>query len=182
MDEMTNIIQWNCQGVRSKKDEILDLIQNYKPLLVALQETKRWENNKFEIAGYTCIRKDCHFNHTPHGEVGLYVNQSVPFRQLQFQTDEQALATQIDTGQLITICKVYTSGRHNFRKQIVQNLIDQLPVPYLILGDFNGHNFLWGNQYTDHRGRIVEKLVNDNNCHILNEGAMTSSVRRGDCN
>ena len=76
------------------------MVQNHKPFFVALQETKLWDNNKFEIAGYACIRKDGHFYHTPHGEVGLYVHQSVPFRQLQLQTDVQAVAAQIDTGQL----------------------------------------------------------------------------------
>ena len=35
-----DILQWNCQGVRSKKDEILEMIEHYKYGIIALQETK----------------------------------------------------------------------------------------------------------------------------------------------
>ena len=56
------VLQWNCQGVRGKKDELLGLINNYKPDLVALQETKLWTINKFEITGFNFVRKDGHFN------------------------------------------------------------------------------------------------------------------------
>ena len=33
-----NLVQWNIQGLRSKKD-ILKLVQDIKPMIVALQET-----------------------------------------------------------------------------------------------------------------------------------------------
>ena len=33
------LLQWNCQGVRGKKDELLELISNHKPDIAALQET-----------------------------------------------------------------------------------------------------------------------------------------------
>ena len=58
------ILQWNCQGVRGKKDELLELVNNFRPAIVALQETKLWTSNKFVITGFNMERKDGHFNRT----------------------------------------------------------------------------------------------------------------------
>ena len=68
------VLQWNCQGVRGKKDELLELINNYKPDLVALQETKLWKIKKFEITEFNFVREDGHFNRTPHGGVRILIH------------------------------------------------------------------------------------------------------------
>ena len=52
-------------------------------------------------------------------------------------------------------------------------MLDHLQKPYIILGDFNSHNTLWGSAQTSQRGRVTEKPMEDTNCHILNDGAMT---------
>ena len=75
---MACLIQWNCQGIRSKKDELLNIIDVQKPCAIALQEIKLWHNNKFSIPNYIIYRKDGHFNNTPHGGVAVLVHQAVP--------------------------------------------------------------------------------------------------------
>lgn len=51
----------------------------------------------------------------------------------------------------------------------IKNIINQLPTPFIILGDFNSHNILWGCNDTDQRGKIIEKILeNNNNINILN--------------
>ena len=39
-EKMIGMLQWNIQGAREKKEELLDSIELYKPSIVALQETK----------------------------------------------------------------------------------------------------------------------------------------------
>ena len=73
------ILQWNCQDVRGKKDELLELVNNFKPTIVALQETKLWTSNKFEVTGFNTERKDGHFNRTPHGGVGFLIHSDTPY-------------------------------------------------------------------------------------------------------
>ena len=53
-----NILQWNCRGVRRKKDEILEMIETKKLDLLALQETKLWKDCNFQLSGYSCERTD----------------------------------------------------------------------------------------------------------------------------
>ena len=49
----------------------------------------------------------------------------------------------------ITICSVYIPPLFSLNSQHFDSLLQQLPSPYIILGDFNGHNILWGNKNND---------------------------------
>lgn len=56
----------------------------------------------------------------------------------------------------------------------IQNIINQQPTTFIILGDFNSHNILWGCKDTDQRGTIIEKILENNNkINILNNNQPT---------
>ncbi|GFW23121.1 putative RNA-directed DNA polymerase from transposon X-element [Trichonephila clavipes] len=55
----------------------------------------------------------------------------------------------------------------------LQELIDQLPSPFILLGDFNAHHLLWGCQDVNSRGKIVEKLLTELDLALLNDGSNT---------
>ena len=101
-----NIIQRNCQGVRTKKNELLDLIHLYQPCIIALHETKLWTGNNLNLSGYNDIRKEGHYNRTPHGGVAIYVHQSIPYIYIY---NIQSVAVQVHLNELITICSIYSS-------------------------------------------------------------------------
>ena len=88
--------------------------------------------DKFEIAGFNMEKKDGHFNLTPHGGVGLLIHSDTPYEVISLTTNIQATAVRINIGQLITICNVYISGTKNFNDNIICDLIDQLPSPYIL--------------------------------------------------
>jgi hypothetical protein len=52
------------------------------------------------------------------------------------------------------------------------NLISQLPPPFILLGDFNTKNILWG-VLTDKRGRSVHDVCAGFDLILLNTGAHT---------
>jgi hypothetical protein len=51
------------------------------------------------------------------------------------------------------------------------NLISQLPPPFIVLGDFNAKNILWGAVLTDERGRSVHDVCAGFDLILLNTGA-----------
>ena len=73
----------------------------------------------------------------------------------------------------MTICSIYLPGAIGFTNSDLQNLINQLPPPFLLLGDFNAHNPLWGGNDLDGYGRIVENILNINDIILYNDGSMT---------
>ena len=56
------------------------------------------------------------------------------------------------------------------------HLLEQLPRPFIVVGDFNGHNPLLGSDHCDSRGRLFEEVFNDLHlCSLcsLNDGSPT---------
>ncbi|GFN93096.1 RNA-directed DNA polymerase from mobile element jockey [Plakobranchus ocellatus] len=52
-------------------------------------------------------------------------------------------------------------------------LFEQLPKPFLVLGDFNAHSFGSEDSHQDGRGRMLEEFMAENNLIILNSGEQT---------
>ena len=88
-------------------------------------------------------------------------------------TDLQAVAVTIVLDKQITICYVYLPPRAAFTNANIQSMLDQLPSPFLLLGDFNAHNPLWGGDILVSEGKVIENIINDNNVVLLNDGTMT---------
>ncbi|GFT57595.1 RNA-directed DNA polymerase from mobile element jockey [Trichonephila clavipes] len=43
----------------------------------------------------------------------------------------------------------------------LEHLVEQLPAPFVILGDFHGHSTLWGSVKTNPRGSQIEQVLSD---------------------
>ncbi|KAG5865406.1 hypothetical protein JTB14_013578 [Gonioctena quinquepunctata] len=71
-----------------------------------------------------------------------------------------------------TICNIYLPDA-NWNIADLINIADQLPPPYVIVGDFNAHNPIWGSTRIDTRGRIVDNFIDEMNLVILNSGEGT---------
>ena len=166
---MSCIVQWNCQGFRSKKDELLDMINVQNPYAVALQETKLFHNARFRVPNYTLYRKEGHYNNTRQGGVAELVHQSIPANLLVWNTEYLAIAVRINYSTSITLCSIFTSRNQILYQSLYEFLVQLLP-PVVMMGDFNSYNQMWGCTVTDVRGRLVEEVVNQLNLSIINDG------------
>ena len=76
----------------------------------------------------------------------------------------------------ITICSLYcppvNTTAASFKNDL-QKLIEQLPKPFLLLGDFNAHNPLWFCEKTDQRGAAVESIILENDVYFLDKNNST---------
>ena len=55
----------------------------------------------------------------------------------------------------------------------ITELIDQLTPPYLLVGDFNAHNPLWGEHRNNTRGNKLAEIILNKNLVVLNKKAPT---------
>ena len=55
----------------------------------------------------------------------------------------------------------------------VERLINQLPKPFILMGDFNSHHTLWGCIDTNDNGRIIEDFITDHDLVLLNDKSST---------
>ena len=52
-------------------------------------------------------------------------------------------------------------------------LFKQLHSPYLLFGDFKGHNILWGNKENNSRGELTKNFIINNDISLMNDKSYT---------
>ncbi|GFV98608.1 putative RNA-directed DNA polymerase from transposon X-element [Trichonephila clavipes] len=148
-------------------DDVKDIIRQYHPLCVALQETFLKSCHITKIRRYGCVRKDTE-GPSVSGGVCIFTSLDFPSSALPLHTSLQAVAVRIHSTRLITVCCLYLPPNTVIHQHDLNNLVDQLPAPFIILGDFNGHSTLWGSAKTNPRGRQIEQVLSDHCLCLLN--------------
>ena len=71
------------------------------------------------------------------------------------------MAVKVTAHKPITLCSVYLPPHNNFNfnPKDLQDVIDQLPSPFILMEDFNGHHTLWGCEDVNTRGQQLEDLI-----------------------
>ena len=168
-----DILQWNCKGLRSRAEHLKVLLREANPGVVCLQEIQlglEKFNPGLDYEIFTCTPP---VGDRAHGGAAIIINKSLECTPLALNTDLQAVALKIALDREITVCSLYLPPRFNFLYSDIQSLVDELPQPYMILGDFNAHNPLWGGDTLDNAGKIIEDILNNNDSVLLNDGSMT---------
>jgi hypothetical protein len=88
-------------------------------------------------------------------------------------TNLEAVAIRMYFPFKFTICNEYLRGTERISRKKLYDLIGQLEPPFMLLGDMNGRNFLWGSGRVDNRGVLIEDIINWFNLSILNHGNPT---------
>ena len=157
MDSKLSILQWNCQGMQAKYESLKILIQDKYPICISLQETMLGRKILFP-KGYVFYHTDYNVERDFHGGSALLLRRDVPHMKLPLQTELQAVAVQIFSKRKYTVCSIYLPPSYDVNCNLVQNLnylVNQLPRPYLLLGDFNGRHPMWGDILSNSRGNTV---------------------------
>ncbi|XP_075167662.1 uncharacterized protein LOC142239777 [Haematobia irritans] len=102
-----------------------------------------------------------------HGGVCIYLNSSIEGEEILLNTELQVVAIKIKFPINCILCSIYLPGSESISKNELNNLTRQFDLPYILLGDFNGHNTIWGSERTDSRGKIIGQFVNENDLNIL---------------
>lgn len=170
-----NLIQWNCRGLLAHAGELQLLINNYVPSAIALQETHLHPLQPFNLRNYTVYRNDLHSTTIAKGGVSLLIHKDTLASALLLTTSLQAVAVQVFNPRRITLCTSYLPDR-NWHREALVDLIDQLPSPFLITGDLNSYNCLWGSKLTNKQGRMIENILDEHNLILLNTGLDTHYI------
>nr|BDT63038.1 MAG: hypothetical protein [Trachysalambria curvirostris nimavirus] len=164
---MDTIMQWNCQGVHAKWEELQHLLASCNPVCVCLQEIISRENQSISLRGYQTWAHFGSNNGRPHGGAAVMVRHDIPVHAVDLQTTLQVKAVRIGLTRPYTVASIYLPpGDLNIEE--LEDVIGQLPQPFLLLGDFNGRNILWGDTMCNSRGRALESLFLRNDAVVLN--------------
>ena len=122
-------LQWNVQGMSTSREDLINMIDNYKPIAIAVQETFQGGDFVVRIVGYNGICKQGHFNQRVHGGVAMYIHNSMPYREIHIKTNLKIIAAQVNVSQYktITCVSAYIPGCANFNDEELGRIIHELP-------------------------------------------------------
>ena len=165
--ETLNIIQWNCRGLKANYNEILLLQNKYSPTVFCIQETFLKQSDSISLKGFNEYHYIFEGGEKSSGGASIFVKSSVPQRQIQLKSSLQAVAVSLTLHKVITVCSVYLPPSAKLSKSELDNLSHELPEPFIILGDMNGHHSLWGCSDRNERGEILEDFISSNDLCLL---------------
>ena len=109
----------------------------------------------------------------PSGGSSIFIKSCLPQREIKIKTQLQAVADSVTLDKEITVCSVYIPPAFSLTTEHLQSLLSQLPAPYILVGDFNGHNILWGCKDNNSRGDIIENFITNNTLCLMNDKSYT---------
>ena len=161
-------IQWNWRGLKTNINDLLLLITQECPSIICLQETFLIHCDNINIRNYEMFNYTRDSGGRASGGVLVLIRKDIPHSKINITTNIQAVAIKATLHKAI-----YIPPSDDIDKNELKKLIDQLPRPFILLGDFNSHNTLWGCKDTNKKGRMLEKVINENDTCLLNNGAFT---------
>ncbi|ESO92697.1 hypothetical protein LOTGIDRAFT_175659 [Lottia gigantea] len=107
------------------------------------------------------------------GGVSIIVNRNVAQSEITLSSPLQVIAVRVTLHVPITICSIYLPPSLSLNLRELDDLVAQLPSPYILLGDFNGHHSFWGSSDDNTRGKLIADFIYDNDLRIFNDESPT---------
>ena len=112
-----------------------------------------------------------HSHHPIEGSSGgsaIFVRRDIAHSEIPLRTRLQAISVRVHLKKTYTICSLYLPPNNQILERDLIDLYEELPRPFLILGDFNGRHQFWGDEVTNPRGNIIMASMENSDMTILN--------------
>ena len=129
----------SSNGMKPNLTELLLLNGSLCPIMICLQKTFLKENNNVKICYFTSYDYVNSNTNRASGGISILINNKIFQHRIHFNTNLQAVAS-ATLHHTITVCSVYILPHDQI---IDTELLEQLPGPFILMGDFNSHNIIW---------------------------------------
>jgi len=173
------ILQWNANGVLHRLAELKNYIasQKYPPDVICIQETHLKQEKKLSIQQYNTERRD-RKDGEKGGGVATLVKRHLVYTVLHETADMEELTLKIKfRNQDITIANIYNPPGNKLEESKLHQIVKQTNV--ILLGDLNAHSPVFGGKQTNAEGVVLDKIIDDNDLAVLNDGSGTYLKRDG---
>lgn len=166
MSKNFKIISWNCNGLRTRLNELRIFANKFNPDIILIQETKIYNVDYFKIPNYSgYLNKNNNTKSQISGGTAIYVRNSVPHIKISLPSLEfmQATAVEISLNKenyLIVSAYVPPQTANNHFYIDIEKIIP-LCCNIFIAGDFNAKHQNWGCNKSNTRGNLFSKFIND---------------------
>ena len=152
---------------------MLLLIAKLNPTAICLQETFKKHSDKLNIKTFEQYDYVDDTRQRASGGVSIQIRKDISQNKININTHLQAIAVSVTIHETVTICSLYIPPPDPINENELNNLIEQLPKPFILMGDFNSHNIIWGSKTTNKRPDPRKKIINSNNLYLHNQNSQT---------
>ena len=168
------ILQWNCRGFSTRRQDIGHLIYEFNPICFCIQETNLKKNELPDFLHYKVLSSG-----GPNG-CALLIRNDIQYNELTFQSSFETVSAEIRLNtQWYYVCSIYISPSKSFKRNDFEAffndfaLFSPLGNNLIILGDFNARHPFWGDSTYNHRGVVLEDVLTPSDYCIFNTDAPT---------
>ena len=175
MERSLKIVSWNANGLLQNKDE-LEIILKIKNVDICLiSETHFTNQSLVRFKGYQLY-------HTPHpsncarGGSAVLVKENIKqYEQDKTITEEiQATAVNIETKNYsFVVASIYCPPRFSTTKEKFIDFFKTLGNRFIVGGDFNAKNTIWGSRLTTFKGKTLLSAIKESRSEFLSTGKPT---------
>jgi len=162
-----NLISWNCRGIKARDSDLRELLDQYQPDVLLLQETLLKHPKQVNFKNYIS-----HFPATPAKEstqgVAIFAKKNIAHCNFHFTPVPgiELVAITIKIGSKST--NIYSSYISPKSKIEFKELKDVFNHKFSILcGDFNAKNTTWGCRASNRRGQGLHRFTTQNGIQVL---------------
>lgn len=172
------IIQWNIRSFNANRGNLISLIRKYDPDIVLLNETWSKPNHVTHVKNYNIIRCD---REDGYGGVATMIKSSIKFQIIKNDINYSTMDTQCIIIKLNTLNIINCYSNPNARRfeQDLTKIFSSIQGPMILMGDLNAHHILWGSNNNNHKGNIINNLIDEYNLTIANDGSSTRMIPPG---
>jgi hypothetical protein len=168
-----NLIHWNCNSLNNKIEEFKSFCFKFNPEIISLNETKMSEFNAkyiLNINNYTTIHRSRNNDKNGAGGVALLIRNDIKFSEsslLESLNQELIAINTINNGKETCIIAYYNPPNLKIDEKIFDILKNE-STEYIIMGDLNAKSTLWGADKNNENGDILDNIMIENDCIIVN--------------
>lgn len=169
MANTLKIVQWSCQGIRSKGRELE--LRSSKQDILLLSETWLNQDSRFFFKDFDVVK--CGRSSRRGGGSAILVRNKIKYKiiNITYNASNKIEACAISillTGQPLTIVSLYKPPCNAISTAEWESFFHQFQGDFLVGGDFNSHHIRW-DVATCVGGRKLVKALDNLNIHCLND-------------
>lgn len=169
------IMAWNANGLLKHKNE-LEVILKQKQIDICLISETHLTNHMY--ASFKNYKMYCanHPQNNARGGSAVIIRKSIDHYEEEIISSEefQAATVTININESdISVTSIYSPPKHNIKMEKYIELFQKHNGRFVIGGDFNAKNVLWGSRLTTTKGRELWKAANQTGCNIITTGNPT---------
>lgn len=175
MDSKLRIIAWNANGLNNHTSELAQFLSDNHVDIALIAETHLANEHRIKIHGYKLLATN-HPGGSKRGGAAILIKENLKYTELDHYKTDHIQSTIIEVKDNlgpIKIAAIYSPPRHRITCDQYTNYLKLLGHRFLVAGDFNAKNTIWGSRTTSTKGKNLYKAILKTKAKHLSTGEPT---------